>query len=280
MIRSKVSSDSSAPRSRAVWWKRLSCFVGLVGIIFSFKQVTLLVCVANRQIPSVHHLQPAHFRKHCLTFVISIQSFCAISERDGRNLYIQGGRICIDGQDINEVSLTSLRRAAMVVAQDVFLFTTTLENNIAYGEPLARLDEIEGAADDAQIHDHIAGLDARYQTLVGERGSSLSGGQRQRLAIARALVSEPSILIFDDSTAAVDAATEARLRIALQAGSAERVTLIVAHRLNSLQHADRILVLDQGRLVETGTHADLLAQGGLYRALYDLQTNAEDREGT
>ena len=193
---------------------------------------------------------------------------------------LTGGRICIDGQDINEVSLTSLRRAAMVVAQDVFLFTTTLENNIAYGEPLARLDEIEGAADDAQIHDHIASLDARYQTLVGERGSSLSGGQRQRLAIARALVPKPSILIFDDSTAAVDAATEARLRVALQTGAADRVTLIVAHRLNSLQHADRILVLDQGRLVETGTHADLLAQGGLYRALYDLQTNAADREGT
>jgi len=108
----------------------------------------------------------------------------------------------------------------------------------------------------------------------------LSGGQRQRLAIARALVPKPSILIFDDSTAAVDAATEARLRAALQEGAADRVTLIVAHRLNSLQHADRILVLDQGRLVETGTHADLLAQGGLYRALYDLQTNAADREGT
>lgn len=192
---------------------------------------------------------------------------------------VTGGHITIDGQDISQVSLTSLRRAAVVVAQDVFLFTTTLENNIAYAAPRAAVEEIAGAADNAQIHDHIAGLAARYHTLVGERGSSLSGGQRQRLAIARALVPNPAILIFDDSTAAIDAATEARLRAALQAGAAERVTLIVAHRLNSLQHADRILVLDQGRLVETGTHVDLLAQAGLYRALYDLQTNAEDREG-
>ena len=193
---------------------------------------------------------------------------------------LTGGRISIDGQDIAQVSLSSLRRAAIVVAQDVFLFTTTLENNIAYGEPRACVEAIERAADDAQIHNHIDDLDARYHTLVGERGASLSGGQRQRLTIARALLPKPSILIFDDSTAAVDAATEARLRAALQAGAADRVTLIVAHRLNSLQHADRILVLDQGRLVETGTHADLLAQHGRYRALYDLQTNAEDREGT
>ncbi|MEI6797654.1 MAG: ABC transporter ATP-binding protein [Pseudomonadota bacterium] len=193
---------------------------------------------------------------------------------------LTGGRITIDGQDITKVSLSSLRRAAVVVAQDVFLFTTTLENNIAYADPWAGVEAIEGAADDAQINDHIAGLSARYHTLVGERGSSLSGGQRQRLAIARALVPNPAILIFDDSTAAVDAATEARLRAALQEGAAERVTLIVAHRLNSLQHADRILVLKEGRLVETGSHADLLAQGGLYRALYDLQTNAEDRQGT
>ena len=187
---------------------------------------------------------------------------------------VTGGRITLDGQDIRGVTLTSLRRAVSVVAQDVFLFTTTLENNIAYAEPLTEEGAILRASADAQIHDHIAGLTAQYRTVVGERGVSLSGGQRQRVAIARSLMPGPDVLIFDDSTAAVDAGTEARIRTALQEGSAGRVTLIVAHRLNSLLHADRILYLEAGRVVEQGSHADLLALGGRYRALYDLQTNA------
>ena len=189
---------------------------------------------------------------------------------------VTGGRITLDGQDIRDVTLKSLRRAVSVVAQDVFLFTTTLENNIAYAEPLAEELEIHGASQDAQIHDHITGLNAQYRTVVGERGVSLSGGQRQRLAIARSLMPRPEVLIFDDSTAAVDAGTEARIRTALQDGAAQRVTLIVAHRLNSLLHADRILYLERGRVVEQGSHADLLALGGRYRALYDLQTHAAD----
>ena len=184
-----------------------------------------------------------------------------------------GGRITLDGQDIRDVSLTSLRRSVSVVAQDVFLFTTTLENNIAYAEPLTEEEAILRASTDAQIHDHIAGLQAQYRTVVGERGVSLSGGQRQRLAIARSLMPGPDVLIFDDSTAAVDAGTEARIRTALQEGAAGRVTLIVAHRLNSLLHADRILYLEAGRVVEQGSHGELLALGGKYRALYDLQTN-------
>ncbi len=192
---------------------------------------------------------------------------------------VTGGRITIDGQDIRSLTLASLRRAASVVAQDVFLFTTTLENNIAYAEPLAEEDEIERASSDAQIHSHVSGLKSRYRTVVGERGSSLSGGQRQRVAIARSLMPKPAILIFDDSTAAVDAHTEARIRAAMLRDAADRVTLIVAHRLNSLLHADRILVLNQGRVVEQGSHAELLDQGGLYRALYDLQTNDADRAG-
>ncbi len=140
-------------------------------------------------------------------------------------------------------------------------------------------DAIEGASSDAQIHSHIVGLKSGYRTVVGERGASLSGGQRQRVAIARSLVPEPAVLIFDDSTAAVDAGTEGRIRSALAEGAAERVTLIVAHRLNSLLHADRILFLDKGRVVEQGSHAELLALDGRYRALFDLQTNAADREG-
>ena len=186
---------------------------------------------------------------------------------------VTGGRILIDGQDIRTVTLASLRRAVSVVAQDVFLFTTTLENNIAYAEPTAPERVIEDASSDAQIHSHIAGLKARYRTVIGERGASLSGGQRQRVAIARSLVPGPAVLIFDDSTAAVDANTEARIRAALQDGAAERVTVIVAHRLNSLLHADRILFLDRGRVIEQGSHAELLALRGRYRALYDLQTH-------
>ena len=192
---------------------------------------------------------------------------------------VTGGAITLDGQDIRAVTLASLRRAVSVVAQDVFLFTTTLENNIAYAEPLAEVGEIEKASTHAQIHGHIAGLQAQYRTVVGERGASLSGGQRQRVAIARSLVPNPAVLIFDDSTAAVDANTEARIRSALQAGAADRVTLIIAHRLNSLLHADRILFLDRGRVIEQGSHAELLALKGRYRALYDLQTHGADREG-
>ena len=192
---------------------------------------------------------------------------------------VTGGRITLDGQDIRSVSLTSLRRAVSVVAQDVFLFTTSLENNLAYAEPSAAEPDIHQVSHDAQIHGHITGLKSGYRTVVGERGASLSGGQRQRMAIARSLLPDPAVLIFDDSTAAVDANTEARIRSALAKGSANRVTLIIAHRLNSLLHADRILFLDQGRIVEQGSHAELLALDGRYRALYDLQTNGADREG-
>ena len=191
---------------------------------------------------------------------------------------VTGGRITLDGQDIRRVTLASLRSAVSVVAQDVFLFTTTLENNIAYADPWAEPGRIEQASQHAQIHSHISGLSRTYRTIVGERGSSLSGGQKQRVAIARSLMPRPAVLVFDDSTAAVDAGTEARIRTALQEGSADRVTLIVAHRLNSLLHADLILFLDKGRVIEQGSHAELLALGGRYRALYDLQTHGSDRE--
>lgn len=184
---------------------------------------------------------------------------------------VAGGRILIDGQDIREVTLASLRSSVAVVQQDVFLFTTSLENNIAYGDPWAKSTRVERASDSAQLHRYIQELPAGYRTVVGERGASLSGGQRQRMSIARTLMLEPAVLVFDDSTAAVDANTERLIREAIRETAANRVTIIVAHRLSSLMHADRILYLEQGRIVEQGTHEELLALGGRYRHLYDLQ---------
>jgi len=184
---------------------------------------------------------------------------------------VTSGAITIDGQDIRDVTLQSVRKAVAVVTQDVFMFTTTMENNIAYGDPWAPADRIEDSSDAAQLHDYIDGLPERYRTVVGERGASLSGGQRQRMSIARSLMLSPAVLIFDDSTAAIDARTEERIFAAIKAQAAERVTILVAHRLNTLMHADRILVLDQGRIVEQGSHAELIALNGRYRALHDLQ---------
>jgi ATP-binding cassette, subfamily B, multidrug efflux pump len=189
---------------------------------------------------------------------------------------VSSGRISIDGQDIARVTLQSLRKAVGVVQQDAFLFTTSIENNIAYGNPWAREQRIERAAESAQLHNYIIGLPAGYTTVVGERGASLSGGQRQRLAIARSLMLRPSVLVFDDSTAAIDAGTEQRIRTAMRRFAKERVTLIISHRLSSLMHSDQILFVENGRIVERGTHAELLAAGGRYRALYDLQLRPED----
>jgi ATP-binding cassette subfamily B protein len=184
---------------------------------------------------------------------------------------VTAGRITLDGQDLRDVTLQSLRQAVAVVQQDSFLFTTTLENNIAYGDPWANEQRIERSSASAQLHNYILGLPQGYTTVVGERGVSLSGGQRQRLSIARALLLKPAVMIFDDSTAAIDAGTEHRIRSALKHYSRDRITIIIAHRLGSLMHADRILFLEAGRIVESGTHDELLALGGRYRALFDLQ---------
>jgi ATP-binding cassette subfamily B multidrug efflux pump len=192
---------------------------------------------------------------------------------------VTSGRVTLDGQDVRDVTLESLRRAVAVVQQDTFLFTTTIENNIAYGDPWAKERKIESAAESAQLHNYIMGLPADYDTVVGERGVSLSGGQRQRLSIARSLVLKPAVMVFDDSTAAIDAGTEHRIRSAIRRYASDRITMIIAHRLSSLMHADLILFLEDGRIVERGSHEELLALGGRYRALYDLQTRpVEDLE--
>ena len=186
------------------------------------------------------------------------------------------GSIRIDGQDIRDVKLKSLRSAVSVIQQDIFLFTAGLENNIAYGDPWADRDRIVSASNAAQLHSYVGALPRGYGTLVGERGVSLSGGQRQRLVIARTLLMRPAIMIFDDSTAAIDAATEQRILTSLREQSKDAIVMIISHRLSSLMHADEILFVDKGRVLERGTHSELLVQGGRYAALYHLQSNPAD----
>lgn len=186
------------------------------------------------------------------------------------------GRILIDEQDISDVTLSSLRRTVGVVEQDTFLFTTTVDNNVAYGDPWAEHRNIESATSHAQMSEYVERLPSGYGTLVGERGVSLSGGQRQRLSIARSIMLHPQVIVFDDSTAAIDAATEQRIRAALQEVTSDRATIIISHRLSSLMHANEILFLEGGKIVERGTHAELLELGGKYRDLYELQIRPED----
>lgn len=187
------------------------------------------------------------------------------------------GQVTIDGQDIRGVTLASLRDAVAIVQQQPFLFTASLDHNIAYGAPYADRADIERSASASQLHAYIERLPDGYGTLVGERGVSLSGGQKQRLAIARSILPEGRVLVFDDSTAAVDAATERRIRQALRELTRDRAVIVIAHRLTSLMHADEILFLENGRIVERGDHGSLLAAGGRYADLYRLQTEADGK---
>ena len=193
---------------------------------------------------------------------------------------VSEGRITIDGQDIRAISLASLRRYVNLVQQDAFLFTAAVESNVAYGDPWADRSAVRQATETAQLHNYISQLPESYETLVGERGVSLSGGQRQRLAIARSVLPDSGILVFDDSTAAIDASTEQSIRAALAETTAERATIIIAHRLSSLSHANEILFLDGGRIVERGTHESLIALKGRYAALYHMQTMMPEDEAS
>lgn len=186
------------------------------------------------------------------------------------------GRILIDGQDIRAVTLHSLRSAVSLVAQDIFLFDDSVERNIAYAAPTTLRPAVREAAVTAELHEQVERLPGGYRTSVGERGSRLSGGQRQRASIARGILPESAILVLDDATSAVDAATEERLRNRLRGATADKATIIISHRLSSLMHADEIVVLDHGSIVERGTHAALMAADGYYAELYRMQTTADD----
>ena len=177
----------------------------------------------------------------------------------------------VDGQDVRSFDLQSLRSAVSIVPQDPFLFSDTVRNNIAYGNPDASLDDVIAAAKDAQAYEFILGMPEGFETVIGERGVGLSGGQRQRLTIARALLRESAILILDDATSSVDTETERRIQDALRQRAGGRTTFIVSQRISSVEHADEILVVDDGRIADRGTHAELLSRPGFYRDLYDLQ---------
>jgi ATP-binding cassette, subfamily B, multidrug efflux pump len=181
------------------------------------------------------------------------------------------GEILIDGKKINDYSLKSLRKNIGVVLQESFLFSSTIKANISYGRPEAAMDEIIEAAKMAQAHEFISELPDGYDTKLGERGLGLSGGQKQRIAIARALCTDPSILILDDATSAVDMETEFRIQKALKNVMSDRTTFIIAHRISSLKHADEILVLENGKIVERGVHDFLLKNNGPYQRIYDIQ---------
>jgi ATP-binding cassette, subfamily B, heavy metal transporter len=188
---------------------------------------------------------------------------------------VAGGRVTIDGQDIRDVTQQSLRHAIGVVPQDTVLFNDTIRYNLLYGRPEASEAEVEAAARLAQIDDFIRTLPQGYDTMVGERGLKLSGGEKQRVAIARTILKAPPILMLDEATSALDSHTEKEIQDALDKVARDRTTLVIAHRLSTIVTADAIIVLDQGRLVEQGTHAELMERGGLYASLWNRQRQAE-----
>ncbi|HTU83344.1 MAG TPA: ABC transporter ATP-binding protein [Candidatus Acidoferrales bacterium] len=183
----------------------------------------------------------------------------------------QSGRVSIDGHDVRTVTLDSLRRDIGIVTQETYLFHDTIASNLRYGKPDATQAELDAATSAANIHDFIASLPNGYDTVVGERGHKLSGGERQRLAIARVLLKDPRVLILDEATSALDSENEAAIQAALVTAMRGRTSLVIAHRLSTVLAADRIFVVDAGRIVESGRHAALLARGGLYTRLYRTQ---------
>jgi ATP-binding cassette subfamily B protein len=187
---------------------------------------------------------------------------------------VQSGKILIDGQNIQDVTQSSLRKTIGIVPQDTVLFNDTIGYNIAYGDPSASIEEVQEAARAAQINDFIKRLPDSYQTQVGERGLKLSGGEKQRVAIARTLLKKPAMLIFDEATSALDSKTERAFQEELLSLAKNRTTLIIAHRLSTIVHADQILVMDHGQIVERGTHPELLAAKGRYSEMWQMQERA------
>jgi len=182
-----------------------------------------------------------------------------------------GGRITVDGVDLNEFNIRSLRSRLGIVTQEAILFHDTVRANIAYGREGVSQEEIEAAARAANAHDFIMAMPEGYDTILGERGTRLSGGQRQRIAIARAILRDPAILILDEATSALDSEAERQVHDAIERLQSGRTTFVIAHRLSTVQNADQILVVRDGRIVEHGRHAELLRAGGAYRRLYELQ---------
>jgi len=191
---------------------------------------------------------------------------------------VQGGAVRINGQDIRGLTQDSLRAAIGIVPQDTVLFNDTLFYNIQYGRPEASKAEVEAAARAAQLEDFIARLPDGWQTRVGERGLKLSGGEKQRVAIARTLLKNPDILIFDEATSALDSKTEKAIQAQLDAAARGRTTLVIAHRLSTVMNADEIIVLDQGRILERGGHAELLGRNGPYAQMWRLQQEEREAE--
>lgn len=190
---------------------------------------------------------------------------------------VTAGQVTVDGIDVRAVTLETLRRQTGLVLQETFLFSASIRDNISYGRSDATTAEIVAAAKAAHIHDFIVSLPNGYDTLVGERGVGLSGGQKQRVAIARALLMDPRILILDDSMSSVDTETEYQIQLALEELMRNRTTFVIAQRLSTVKNADQIIVLQNGSIVEQGTHRSLLAQGGIYREIYDLQFRQQER---
>ncbi|OWL98328.1 ABC transporter ATP-binding protein [Deinococcus indicus] len=189
---------------------------------------------------------------------------------------VTGGTLRVDGRDVRDYALADLRAQVGLVPQETLLFSGTVRENILYGRPGARPEEVEAAARAANAHEFITAFPQGYDTVVGERGVKLSGGQRQRVAIARAVLKDPRILILDEATSALDNESEALVQAALERLMQGRTTFVIAHRLSTIRNADRIVVMDGGRVVEDGPHADLIAQGGLYRDLYELQFRSQE----
>jgi len=190
---------------------------------------------------------------------------------------VTSGRLLIDGYDVRDLTLSSLRSQIGVVTQETILFNDTVRNNIAYGQPGVSQKTVEAAARAALAHDFISDLPHGYETIIGERGVRLSGGERQRLAIARAILKNPRILILDEATSSLDSESERRVQEALAPLCDGRTTLVIAHRLATVRDADLIVVVDRGRIVERGSHEELISQGGLYAWLWRVQAGTRDR---